>query len=156
MPSDVSADVLYDIYTKWLAYDLPTGVNEQVIALSSQVIEKIGDVIFAIYQFDEKAGYELGEKTAEVVTPALMLCYFVGYELASGKMQREDGTDYLIAATKPIQSFILGNVSALAKRGIPVEDNNKKVLMDTAKMVGDIANELCVLGIKNFRSIKYK
>jgi len=156
MPSDISPDVLYTMYTKWLAYDLPSGVQEKIEALSSQVMESIGDVIFAIYQFDEKTGYEFGEKTAEVVMPALMLCYFIGYELASGKMQRKDGTDYLIAATEPIQSFILGNVSALAKQGIPIQDNHKKELMVTAKLVGDMANELCVLGIDNFTHVNYR
>ena len=54
-------------------------------------------------------------------------------------MQRKDGTDFLIAATEPIQSFFLGNVSALAKRGIPIHDNHKKELMVTAKMAGDMA-----------------
>ena len=156
MPTNITPDVLYDMYTKWLAYELPSGVNEKIKALSNQVVESIGEVIFAIYQWDEKTGSEFAKKTVEAVLPPLILCYFIGYELASGKMQRKDENDYLIAATEPIQSFILGNVNALAKQGIPVQDNNKKELMNTAKLVGDIANELCVLGIDNFRHVNYK
>ena len=107
-------------------------------------------------ELDKDTAFALGGKMGEVVLRPLLLCYFIGYELASGKMARADGSLYLAAATDPIDDFVLKLLWILVGKEIVSKEKGREMALEIAYLTGEAANNTCVLGIEDFKKIGNK
>ncbi len=70
-----------------------------------------------VANFDEETAHALGVQTGPIIVQPFLLCYYIGYELASGKMDRSDAGLYLCAATEPINKFVMEILEILLANG---------------------------------------
>jgi hypothetical protein len=110
-------------------------------------------MIFLLDDFDKKTTSALGEQVGAVVSEPFLLCYFIGYELASGKLNHADGSLYLTAATESIDAFVLKLLEILVGNGITSPEKSRDMAIEIAKLTGEAANNICVLGIENFEKV---
>ena len=165
MSTNISADDLNQILARWDRYNIPKVVKEKTTELMMKVVDKIGEMIF-LGHFDINTTHSLLNTIGEKVTRPFILCYYIGYDLASGKISRLDGTAYLMAATDPIEGFIFKITEFIALNGATSEEKWKemagerskleKLSVDTAKLIGEVSNDICILGIENFKKIGYR
>jgi hypothetical protein len=153
MPNKISADDLSQIFEKWIILGLPPEAKERFKEYVLKATEKIGDMVFLMGQFDTETAFELGNKTSQIVGHPFILCYFIGYEYASGNIARNHLDSYLIAATEPVETFVLEIFKYLLDQGLTSPDDGKKMSLETAKVIGSVATEICVLGVENFKKL---
>lgn len=156
MSANITAQDLDLIFARWNQYDIPIAAKNKVMEHSLKVVDKIFDLITFMGTFDPGTSYTLGEETSKVVSPSLIACYYIGYELASGRMSRTDGSDYLSAATQPIGNFVLKIVSQLIVRDTSHQEDVRAIALEIAKATGEVSSDICILGIENFRSIGHQ
>lgn len=112
-------------------------------------------MVFMLGRIDKNTGSKLGEQIGTIVFRSLLLCYYIGYELASGKMARSDGTAYLVVATEPIDELILNLLGLLVGNDMISKEEGSKRVIEIADLTGKAANDVCILGIKYFSKIKF-
>ncbi len=159
MPAQLSADDLNRILARWESYEMPRGVEDKALKLALKVGQKIMDLILFLLAPEvpnEEASRALGKAIGALTLRPFKLCYYIGYELASGNMSREDGTPYLVAATEPIDSFVLEYIATKPEKTLANQESISAITREIARLTGEVSNDLCVLGIENFRKIGYR
>ncbi len=153
MANDISDDDLGRIWNRWHPYSIPSQIEEKAWNLTKKRNAKISDMVFRMGEFGNHAAAAMGKKVAETVGRPDVLCYYIGYELASGRMPRDEGTPYLLAATKPIDNMVMTILEALVRFGRVTQQEGSSITLEIAKLTGEAANNLCILGINNFKKL---
>ena len=153
MSIEISADDLNRIIARWSSYDIPMGAPKKINELGMKAVNNIFDMILLL---GDNTDYTLGKELGSIVIRPFLLCYFIGYELASRKMSRADGTLYLIAATDPIDNFALNILGILVAKGIISQEKGMDMASGFAWLLGEASNDICIFGIENFRKIGYR
>lgn len=153
MTKEITRDDLNEIWFRWDSFEKPLGIEDKAWKFTEKLNEKISDMVFLLGDFDKKAASALGEQVGAVVTQPFLLCYYIGYELASGKMNRADSSLYLTAATEPIDTFVLKLLEILVGKGITSPEKGRDMAVEIAKLTGEASNNICVLGIENFGKV---
>lgn len=154
MPSKITQDELNEIWLRWDQYEMPRGVENKSWRLLKKLNKKISEMVFLTGKFNKQTASMMGEQVGSIVSNSFLLCYYIGYELASGRMPRSDGTPYLAAATDPINEFVLGLLGTLVGNGALSKEEGKRRVLEIANLTGKASNDVCVLGINNFSKIK--
>jgi hypothetical protein len=152
----ISGEDLKRIWATWQPYGVQHEAQEKTTILILVVVGKIIQMISLIRHSDVNLSLELLNQCKDTVTNSFLMCYYIGYELASGKMSRADGTPYLLVATKPIEDLVLLIYGILVAKEIIPNNESHKMSIDLAKLIGDTSNDICVLGIDYFRKIGYR
>lgn len=155
MTKEITQMDLYQIWTRWDDLEKPVGVEDKAWKLTEKLNEKIYNIL-SLGNFDKKTAYELGKQAGAVITKPLLLCYYIGYELASGKMRHLDSSLYLSAATNPIDNFILELLEILIGNGLVTPEEGKDMAIEIAKLTGEASNNICILGIENYATVADK
>jgi hypothetical protein len=154
MNKEITIEDLKQIWLRWDRYNKPWGVENKSWNLTKKLSQKISDLLFLVSRTDKKTASKLGERVGTIVSQSFLLCYYIGYELASGGIARDDGTAYLKVATDPIDDFVLRLIGMLVGSGIIGKEEGRKRAIEIAELTGKAANDVCVLGINSFSSIK--
>ena len=156
MTREITDDDLNQILAHWDKYDKPKGVEDKAWKLMGDLYNKISEMLLLLAHPDKNNASAFGEQLGAIVTRPALLCYFIGYELASGRISSHDGTGYLMAATKSIDSFVLELLAVLTGKGIISQGKGLVMVMEISKLTGEAANNICCLGIENFGKIRYR
>lgn len=151
MAKEITDIELNQILARWGNYDKPLSSKNKVWKYVEKVNIKIASMIFMLGEFDKDTAFALGEKVGEVVLKPMLLCYYIGYELASEKMAQEDSSLYLATATKSIDSFVLKLLWVLVGKKIVSKEKGREMAIEIACLTGEAANNTCMLGIEDFK-----
>jgi hypothetical protein len=151
MHNQISPDALGQIFERWKPIGLPSEAMKRFKEYTLKATEKIGDMVLLMGEFDNHKAFELGEKVSQIVAHPFLLCYFIGYEYASGNIARNHLNSYILAATEPIGAFVMEIFEYLLDQGLTTPDNGKKMALETVKVISDITTEICILGVENFK-----
>lgn len=147
---------LNKIWLRWDKYNKPRGVENKSWKFTEKVIKKIGEMIYLIGSFDKNTASILGEQVGGIVTKPFLMCYYIGYDLASGITSRVNDSFFLAAATEPIDTFVMKLLEILVGKRIISPENGRERVIEIARLTGEAANNICLLGIENFKNIGYK
>lgn len=154
MSNQISPEDLDTIFRRWNDCDIPDSVEEKATDLSI----KVGGAIYDLMLFllapnipDEQASNAIGRAIAALTLRPFKLCYFIGYELASGNIPRECGTPYLMAATEPIDAFVMQYLATKPEKILANQEKVSALSRQIARVTGEVSNDLCILGIENYR-----
>jgi len=156
MPNEIITSDLNQIWIKWDRYDNPSDVMDKAWKHAEKLNNKISEMFSMLGKFDNTTANALGEKLGEIVARSMLLCYFIGYELASGQMIQASASLYLTKATEPIDDFIGNILEILVRKEIVSQEIGREMALELAKLTGGAANNICVLGIANFKKIGNK
>lgn len=154
MTKKITHKELDKIWARWEKFEKPSGVENKAWELTEKLSEKISNMIFLLDEFDKKTALALGEQVGTVVARPLLLCYYIGYELTSKKIKPADGSIYLTTATESIDDFVLKLLEILVGKGITSPQKGRDMVIEIAKLTGEVANSICVLGIENFKKLE--
>ena len=156
MSTEITVNELNQIWDKWDNYYKPAGVENKAWKHTEKLNGKIADMVFMLDKFDKETASKLGEQVGQVVSRPFLLCYYIGYDLASGQMARANGSNYLAAATAPIDDFVVNILGILVGKGIVSQEKGREMVLEIAKLTGEAANNVCMLGIENFKPVGSK
>ena len=69
-------------------------------------------------------------------------------------MAKSNASSYILAATELVETFVLEIFRYLLTQGLTTPEDGKKMAMETANLIGEVANEICILGVENFKNTK--
>lgn len=156
MSTEISQSELDRIWNRWDYHYKPASAESKAWKYTKKLNSKIAEMVFLLDDFDKGTASRLGEQIGQVVAKPFLLCYYIGYDLASGQMARVNGSNYLSAATAPIDDFVVEILEILVGRGIVSQHKGREMALEIAKLTGEAANNICTLGINNFKPVGNK
>jgi hypothetical protein len=100
MHPEVSEEAAAEVRARWEKSDLPEGTSATIAQLARRLLQGFFPPLDLAGINDAKTGETLGVHLGRVCVPALLVSYHIGYDLAVGRLSREDGARYLNAATR--------------------------------------------------------
>jgi hypothetical protein len=145
---------LVEFEEKWKNKKLPWGVMGKSAKIGNALINSIHDMWWdAGIRLDKSGWISMGEQIAAIIEPCMKKCYYLGYEMAAGNVQRGDGNDYLLSAVEPIENFAIEITGILVLQGHLNKDagvNFAKIIVSQAILAG---NDHIILGIDNYHKV---
>jgi len=154
MSKKISSDELEQIWGRWRPYGIHPDSQKEITELVLKVNRKIVEMIQLYLHSDYAYATKLRGLVNDYSTIAFLQCYYIGYELASGKMNRADGTAYLMAATAPLGDFASHIQATLVLDKLLSHEAGQSIGFEISTLIADTANEICILGINNYAKIK--
>ncbi len=155
MTQEITENELNQILLRWQRYGNPSDIKNKAWKISEKLIKKISHMTMLIANFDKETAHTLGVQMGAIIVPPFLLCYYIGYELASGKMTRSDATLYLCAATESINTFVMEILAILVGNGITSFVTGQEMALEIAQLAGEVSSDICVLGIEDFKVVRF-
>ena len=151
MNSTVTQDNLEKIRQKWDSYKKPADSEYMAWKLIEQTCLKIQEEIFQPGYADAQSAEKLRERLEEIILPCFLLCYSIGLDLAAGEMASRDSSAYLMAATSPIDEFVVGSLEETpGTNDLTIQEERRCRVKKIAAFAGKAANDVCILGIYDY------
>ena len=155
MKKEITNNDLHQIWFRWDGLDKPPRIEDKAWEFTRKLNELVFDMLSMLGNFDKETAYKLGQELGVVFTKPFLLCYYIGYELASGGIDRAEVAPYLVAATEPVDNFVLKLVETLAVKGIVSLEKGRDMAVEIAILTGEAANNICILGINYFGIVTF-
>ena len=95
----------------------------------------------------------LGEQMGKIVGPCMVRCYYLGYEMAAGNVERQEVNDYLLVATDPIETFLVGTIRIFVEKGRVSGEVGANLVKTMVVQAINTGNEHIILGINNYHKV---
>jgi len=154
MDKDITYYDIQQIWKRWDSYNKPRGVDDTYRKVTKKLFQKIFDLLSIVGRVSRSTAIQLEQQAGQIVSESSLSCYYIGYELASGGIARDDGTTYLNAATEPIDAFVLRIVGMIVQSQFLGQEDGRRRAIEIAQLTGKAANDICILGINNFPKIR--
>jgi len=152
--NEVSEGELDLVWDRWAKYETPGGVTKKILKIADPLNRKILDLVSMLSKVDQEAASDDHGQFEEMAYGLYLLCYYIGYDLAAGKIDRSAVSEYLEAATSSIDRFVLKIFALLIPHGVFGQEKITETAKEIASLTGKVSNNLCILGTKNYQKIE--
>lgn len=151
MTKEITQKDLDGIWARWEKFEKPSGIEDKAWKLTEKLNEKLFDMVSLLGDIDDETASAFGQQIGIVVGQPFLLCFYIGHEFASGKMNSSDVGLHLATATNPIDNFVLQLLKVLVSKGFTSPEKGREMAIEIAELTGEAANKVCDLGIQNFK-----
>lgn len=139
---------------KWKNVRLPRGVDRKTVKLIKPLTKSIHEMWFkGGLRLSRRDWISLGEQMALIIHPPMFRCYYLGYEMAAGNVERREGNDFLLRAVEPIEKFAAQITGTFVVKGRIREDEGISIVKKIVTRSIEAGNEHIILGIENYRKV---
>lgn len=136
---------------KWKKKEIPKEIQEKSFSIVQRMIASLQNLlIVGGIPIDKNIEKSMMEMFISLIVPCVRRCFYIGIELASGNIPKEDGDKFMNLAINPINEFVILFMEVFQEKGTLSKLQSEELINMLNPIIIDIGNQHIILGIKDY------